>query len=112
MTDQEFQRRSSDGWHLDKKVPISIILTLLIYGISGLWFVADIKRDVEVLKAQQILQHAREAEAMAQQRDRDERQDRSVSEALAQVRDAVREGNAKLDRLIERMGNHTAGGAR
>lgn len=92
------ERRASDHWHLDKKVPISIILTLLIYGISGLWFVADIKRDVEVLKAQQTLQ-----------RDRDERQDRAVAEALAQLRDAVREGNQKLDRLIERNGN---GGAK
>lgn len=109
MTDTP-ERRSSDGWHLDKKVPISIIMTLLIYGISGLWFVADIKRDVEVLKAQQSLQHAREAEAMAQQRDRDERQDRAVSEALTQVRDALREGNAKLDRLIERNGG--GGGAK
>lgn len=84
----------SDHWHLDRKVPISIIVTLLIYGLSGMWFVADIKRDVEVLKA-----------AQQAQRDRDERQDRAVSESLQQLRDAVREGNAKLDRLIERNGN-------
>lgn len=90
------ERRSDDntGWHLDKRVPVSIIVTLLIYGISGLWFIADIKRDVEILKAAQSAQH-----------DRDERQDRAVADALAQLRDAVREGNAKLDRLIERNGS-------
>lgn len=80
------------GWHLDKKVPISIILSLLTISGAGLLVVADIKRDVELLKAQ-----------VSMQRDRDDRQDKAVAEAFAQLRDAQRETNAKLDRLIERQ---------
>lgn len=36
------------------------------------------------------------------QRERDNQQDNAVSNALTQIRDAVRENNSKLDRLIER----------
>ena len=101
MTAPASDRRASETWHLDKKVPISIIVTLLIYGISGLWFIADIKRDVEILKAAERMQH-----------ERDDRQDKAVTEALQQLRDAQREGNAKLDRLIERLGAGANGGPR
>ena len=101
MTAPASDRRASETWHLDKKVPISFIAVLLVYGISGLWFVADIKRDVEVLKANVQMQH-----------DRDDRQDKAVTEALQQLRDAQREGNAKLDRLIERLGAGANGGPR
>jgi hypothetical protein len=80
----------TSGWHLDKRVPVSIIVVLLVYGISGMWFIADIKRDVEILKAAQIVQH-----------ERDDRQDKTVAEALADLREAVKDGNRKLDRLIE-----------
>jgi Tfp pilus assembly protein PilO len=82
---------TNDGWHLDKKVPISIIVVLLTQAAAGLWAIADIKRDVEVLKAAQM-----------QQRDRDQRQDDSSAEALRQIREAMADMNRKLDRLIER----------
>jgi len=79
------------GWHLDKKVPISIILALLTQGVMGLWFIADIKKDVEVLKAQLLVQ-----------RDRDDRQDRTAGEAMTLVRQQLERVEAKLDRLIEK----------
>jgi Tfp pilus assembly protein PilO len=82
---------TNDGWHLDKKVPISIIVVLLTQAAAGLWAIADIKRDVEVLKAAQIEQH-----------ERDKRQDDSSAEALRQIREAMADMNRKLDRLIER----------
>ncbi|HOX89922.1 MAG TPA: hypothetical protein PLN55_09950 [Burkholderiaceae bacterium] len=71
-----------DGrWHLDKKVPVAFIVVLLGYGIAGMWFIADIKKDVELLKAQ--------APAQVQ---RDDRQDKAVSESVAVIR-------AQLDRI-------------
>jgi hypothetical protein len=74
---------SLEGWHLDKKVPVSIILVLVVYGISGLIFISDIKRDVEILKVQQVAQDKR-----------DEKQDRDFTESVKRI-------EAKLDRLIE-----------
>ena len=92
----------SDGrWHLEKKVPISIVLALVIQGLSGIWFIQDIKRDVEVLKVAQTVQH-----------ERDQRQDVDTLAALSLIRDNLKDINAqmmaananvntKLDRLVE-----------
>ena len=78
-------------WHLDKKVPISIIFALLIQASMGLWAIADIKKDVELLK-----------DARGVQRDRDVRQDVAQAEAVGLVRGDIKEVGAKLDRLLER----------
>lgn len=58
-------------WHLDKKVPIVIILTMGIQVAGGLWFIS--KRDARVLAVET---------AHTQQRDRDERQDKASDGAL------------------------------
>jgi Tfp pilus assembly protein PilO len=97
--EEKQQRPLDDTWHLDKRVPVSIIVTLLIYGFSGLFFIADIKKDVEILKVQQQTQSSV-----------DDRQDRMVADALHQLRESVKEGNAKLDRLIERGNGSTPSG--
>ena len=82
---------SDNHWHLDKKVPISIIMVLLTQFVGGLWIIADIKKDVEVLKSISTLQVAR-----------DQRQDSDSLETKTLIRQDIREVNGKLDRLIER----------
>lgn len=79
------------GWHLDKKVPISIILVIVMQGVAGLWVIADIKKDIEILKA-----------SMVQQRERDDRQDKASIDAASLIRSDLRELGQKMDRLIER----------
>ena len=80
-------------WHLDKKVPLSLIFAMLVQAAMVIWAIADIKKDVEVLKA-----------AMAQQIDRDNRQDRAGAEAVALVREDLREVKSMLQKLLERNG--------
>lgn len=77
-------------WHLDRKVPVTIILVLVMQGVAGLWVIADIEKDVEILKAAQWAQ-----------RERDTRQDVASAEALNLVRNDIKELGQKLDRLIE-----------
>lgn len=79
-----------DSWHLDKKVPLAMIVTLLVYGVSGLWFIADIKRDVEILKAQR-----------SEQRDRDDRQERDLVSYAGSLERKLERIEIKLDRVIE-----------
>lgn len=79
------------GWHLDRRIPIGIIVTLLVYGISGLWFIADIKKDVEVLKAQRFHSDLRIEKVTSDAKDVDAR----INARLDTI-------EAKLDRLIER----------
>ncbi len=80
-------------WHLDKKVPLSLIFAMLVQAAMVIWAIADIKKDVEVLKA-----------AMVQQIDRDNRQDRAGDEAVALVREDLREVKSMLQKLLERNG--------
>jgi len=82
-----------DQWHLDKKVPLSLIFAMLVQAAMVIWAIADIKKDVEVLKA-----------AMVQQIDRDNRQDRAGAEAVALVREDLREVKSMLQNLLERNG--------
>ncbi len=79
------------GWHLDKKVPLSLILAMIVQVAMVIMAIADIKKDVEVLKAQVIVQGSR-----------DTRQDSDMREAMTLLRSSFNELNNKLDRLIER----------
>jgi flagellar biosynthesis/type III secretory pathway ATPase len=81
------------GWHLDKKVPITMILTMIAMAISGFWAFADLKKDVELLKANSLTLHAM-----------DMRQTEELREAMSFVREQIKSVNDKLDRLIERNG--------
>lgn len=82
---------TDNRWHLDKKVPISIIVVLVMQAASGLWLLADMRRDIDVLKVQFV-----------QQRDRDKQQDEQFQQAMHLVRTEMRAISDKLDRLIER----------
>lgn len=79
-----------DQWHLDKKVPLSLIFAMLVQAAMVIWAIADIKKDVEVLKA-----------AMVRQLDRDSRQDRAAADAVGLVREDIKEVKVMLSRLID-----------
>jgi len=83
-------RADEDSWHLDKKVPISIILALLGYGVTGLWAFADSKKDIEILKV-----------STAEQRERDKRQDDQMAQAVSLVRSQLERMENKMDRVLE-----------
>lgn len=84
-------RRAPESWHLDKKVPLSLIFAMLVQAGMVIAAVADIKEDVEVLKSQMISQVARDA-----------RQDSDMKETMSLLRDQLAALNQKMDRLIER----------
>jgi Tfp pilus assembly protein PilO len=70
-----------DHWHLDKKVPVGIIITLFIQFLGGVWFMSKLESRVMALESIQ-----------AEQRQRDDRQDRATTEAVSIIR-------AQLDRI-------------
>ena len=80
-----------DQWHLDKKVPLSLIFAMLVQAAMVIWAIADIKKDVEVLKA-----------AVAIQTDRDARQDLAAGEAVALVREDIKEVKTMISRILDR----------
>lgn len=86
----------SDHWHLDKKVPITLIVGLLLQAAAGLWFAA---RVVERDEAQE-----RRIERMEQDQSAANTGGRvAVLEAQqAALLDRLKTMDGKLDRLIER----------
>lgn len=80
-----------ENWHLDRKVPLTLIFAMLVQAGMVIWAVADIKKEVELLKAQTLMQ-----------RDRDERQDKSAAEAYQRLSYQLEKIDAKLDRLTEK----------
>jgi len=80
-----------ESWHLDKKVPLSLIFAMLIQAAMVIWAVADIKKDVEILKSR-----------VATQQDRDDRQDKTLGEVVSRLQTQLERMDGKLDRLIEK----------
>lgn len=96
MSDQPYtgeNRRALEpqGWHLDKKVPLTLIFAMLMQGAMVIWAIADIKKDVELLKADSAVLHLR-----------DTQQGQDLRESMALVREQYREISDRLQRLIER----------
>jgi hypothetical protein len=97
MTDEiqpEHDRRyppAESQWHLDKKVPLSLIFALVVQTVIVVIAFQDVKRDVELLKAAQVVLHERNAQ-----------QSNDMRESMAQVRDQFKTLNEKMDRIIER----------
>lgn len=46
MSDSERQN-SGQSWHLDKRVPISLIFALIIQTGTFIWFLSDLRNDVD-----------------------------------------------------------------
>ena len=82
---------TKESWHLDKKVPLSLIFAMLIQAAMVIWAVADIKKDVEILKSR-----------VATQQDRDDRQDKTLEEVVSRLQTQLERIDSKLDRLIEK----------
>lgn len=79
------------GWHLDKKVPLSLIFAMLVQAGMFIWAIADIKKDVEVLKMGQN-----------QQQHRDDRQDNELAGNIVLLRNQLERMDSKLDRVLEK----------
>jgi hypothetical protein len=79
------------GWMIDKRVQISHILGTLILCLTGLFYVTDTRKEVDILKSKQEIQSAV-----------DMSQDQNVKDAARELREQLRRIDDKLDRIIER----------
>lgn len=82
---------SQEQWHLDKKVPIGIIVAMLVQFAGGLWFVSKLDSRIYTLETAAVMQ-----------REIDQRQDDSARATRAEVLRQLERIDEKLDRLIEK----------
>lgn len=80
----------TQDWHLDRRLQITHILSTLTLGVGAVLYVGDIRKDVEVLKAQTALQAAR-----------DQRQDQDIATRQQDLQTRLDRIDEKLDWLIE-----------
>lgn len=92
----------SRSWHLDRRVPIAIILTLAAQVAIGVWWASKLDSRVERLEQAQVLQRERDQRQDRQMADADAQQERRLLDAVAQLRAHLDRIDAKLDRLIEK----------
>lgn len=89
------------GWHLDKRVPLAIIMTIFIQTAGIVWWAANLENRVVTLEKA----NTEIATDLASRAIVTGRQDQSIVRLETQflnVADALQDMNAKLDRLIER----------
>lgn len=89
------------GWHLDKRVPIAIILAIFVQTAGVVWWAARLEARVVTLEKA----NTEIATDLASRAIVTGRQDQSIVRLETQflnVADALQDMNAKLDRLIER----------
>lgn len=76
------------GWHLDKKVPLALIVTIITQTALAVWFIAGLSQRVTQLEV-----------ALSASTDQPARIVR-VETQMEGVRDTLKEMNDKLDRLL------------
>lgn len=84
------QKDEIGQWHLDKRVPITLILAILLQSAGFVWFIGKMDGRIIALEA-----------AGVAQKERDDRQDRAATDAASMIRSDLRDLGQKIDRLIE-----------
>lgn len=79
------------GWKLNKEVPITLLVALIAYGASGIWFMSSLAAKVNSAEVVHTALH-----------DYDKQQDADNKQRFNEIREDYRDINRKLDRLIER----------
>lgn len=82
----------SHGWHLDRKVPISLIITVVALFVSGVSAYGDLKREIALMQANISVLYKS-----------DDKQAESVKDAFSQFQAQLNRIDANLYRLIERQ---------
>ena len=78
-------------WHLDKKVPITLIVTILVHLGVSIWWARGLESRLASVERDQ-----------ARQERRDDLQDNEARSAVLQLRNQLDRIDTKLDRLIEK----------
>jgi len=104
MTSPEVSASSSQqqGWHLDRRVPVTIILALVLQTMGGVWWGARLDARVESNTARLAAAEALLTNQIAERSAMVERLARIEERANAQV-DLLREIARRLQALEERQ---------
>ena len=86
---------SDRHWHLDKRVPVALIITIVMQTIGIVWWAANLSARVDALEVR-----IREARDNQSRIVRLEANQAAVSRRMDRMLDAFRRVEVKLDRLL------------
>ena len=89
------ENRDDRHWHLDRRVPVALIITIIMQTIGIVWWAASLSARVDALEVR-----IREARDNQSRIIRLEANQAAVSRRLDRMLDAFRRVEAKLDRLL------------
>ncbi len=94
MTDKTADK---PAWHLDRKIPIGIIITILFQAAGGLWFLSKLDSRLDVLEKQDAenVQVNKAFFAL-------EANMRTTQDSQARIEKSLDKMNDRLNRLIEK----------
>jgi hypothetical protein len=79
-----------DSWHLDKRVPVALIIALLAQGCAGIWWVSSLNAQVQ--------DHEKRLEKVEMNYSKTVELFATVSERLARIEQAVLDIKANVDK--------------
>ena len=96
-----------DQWHLDKRVPVALIVTLLAQMAVAVWWARGVDSDVTALKAaqaqlqaeQRVMQTTQQTQAVSA--GRLEQDVQSIKDSIDMLRQDQRETNNLLRQYLE-----------
>lgn len=87
---------ADNGWHLDRRVPISIIIVLVVQMMGGAWMASRMHSDIE-RNARDIARHERVIEVMTMSSQEQAVQLGRIEESMSAMRGDI----GRLVRLLE-----------
>lgn len=82
-------------WHLDKRIPIALLIALLAQVVTGVYYIARLESRVNIVELW-----------LADQRTRDDRQDRVMEQAIITLRQDINYVRSQLDTLLRDSANN------
>ena len=89
---------AGESWHLDKKVPVAIIITLVIQIAGAAWIASKLDARVESLEKSEV-RHERSIDALTAERDGSRERLTRLEESSRTTLDLVRQVDSKIDRM-------------
>lgn len=88
------EERQDGGWHLKREVQLGHIITTCTVLFSVIWYAGELEQRIALVEQSQM-------QVTLAQKERDDRQDKLASDALAMLRQQLDRLEQKLDRVIE-----------
>ena len=89
------------GWHLDKKVPISIIFAVVAQTVTIIWWASGVEHRIQSSESRYVEMSAT-VKALEADRGISLQRISKTEQSLSDIREFLARMDAKLDRLSER----------